>query len=175
MGRRAKKGGMDGGGNPYQLDDGRRREGPDRTVRAAVLTDEEKRQKLQGYVKVPREFWPFLKYSTHVRYIETAAKGGEFRSGGFVLKNPFDTKVRGGLEEKRFVKLQNGFYKAARDHAEWIVAYEDIEHLYAKGEAVELTLQRDIQTAVAALSSNISRVAEYCKKLEQRVAACERQ
>jgi hypothetical protein len=154
--------------NPYQL--AGRNGGPDLPAQAATLTEAEQIEKLRGYVVVLKDFWPNVKYSTHVRYIETEAKGGEFRGGGFILNNPFDTKVRGGTTEKRFMKLQNGFVKSARDHKEWIVAYEDIEFLYVKGAGVELTLQHDLQTAVTALNANIARLAEYCKKLERRVA-----
>lgn len=138
------------------------------------LTEAEQLEKLNGYVSVPRDLWPFVKYSTHVRYIETEARGGEFRSGGFILNNPFDIKPRGSAVEKRFFKMQNGFAKAARDHAEWIVAYEDVAFLYAKGAAVELTLQRDIQTAATTLAENVQRVADYSKKLEGRITALER-
>jgi hypothetical protein len=155
--------------NPYNLDDGKRKEGPDRPVKVVTLTEEEQLAKLTGYVSVPKDFWPFVKYSTHVRYVETAGKGGAFRPGGFILNNPFDTKARGG-PEKRFMKLQNGFNKSDRDYKAWIVAYEDIEYLYVKGTGVELTLQRELQMAVTALNANIARIAEYCKKLERRLA-----
>lgn len=157
--------------NPYELGE---KKGPDRPALAVPLTEGEQRAKLEGYVRVPREHWPFVPYSTHVRYIETAAKGGEFRSGGFVLKNPFDTKPRGSTEEKRFFKLQNNFYKANKDHMEWIVAYEDIEYLYVKGTGVELTLQSDLKEVVSTLNQNMQRLATYCKQLEARIAALEK-
>lgn len=156
--------------NPYELKRRGPAGGPPRPARAAGYTETEQREKLTGYVSVPREFWPFIKYSTHVRYIE---KTGEFRSGGFVLKNPFDTKVKGGAGEKRFFKLQNGFNRAARDHKEWILAYEDAEYVYAKGAGVELTVHHDLQTAVKTLNANIKRLADYCKKLERRVGELE--
>jgi hypothetical protein len=158
--------------NPYELK-GRARGGPARPARAAPLTEEEQIAKLVGYVSVARAFWPNVKYATHVRYVETAARGGEFRGGGFVLNNPFDTQPRGSAVEKRFIKLKNGFNKKARNYAEWIVAYEDIELLFAKGTGVEMTLQRDLQTAVTTLSGNLQRMATYCKKLELRVAGLE--
>lgn len=158
--------------NPYELGDGK--QGPDRPALAVALTEDEQRAKLEGYVRVPRELWPFVGYSTHVRYIETAEKGGEFRSGGFILKNPFDTKTRGSTEEKRFFKLQNNFYKSNGDHKEWIIAYEDVEHLYVKGTGVELTLQTDLKEVVTTLNGNIQRLAAYCKKLEARIAALEK-
>jgi len=158
--------------NPYELR-GRAPGGPARPARAAPLTEEEQLAKLAGYVAVARAFWPNVKYATHVRYVETAARGGEFRGGGFVLRNPFDVKPRGATAEKRFIKLKNGFNSKARDYAEWIVAYEDIEHLFAKGTGAEMTLQQDLQSAVKTLSENLQRMAAYCKKLELRVAGLE--
>ena len=157
--------------NPYELA-GRGKAGgqPDRPARAGTFTEAEQLAKLEGYVVIPKDYWPYVKYSTHVRYTE---KTGEFRGGGFILNNPFDTKVKGSATEKRFFKFQNGFNKAANDHKEWIVAYEDVEYLYAKGSAVELTLQRDLQTAVTTLSGNIQRLADYCKKLERRISELE--
>ena len=154
--------------NPYALG-GKKGRGGEREVRAAPYTEEQQVQKLVGYVNVPPQYWPFIKYSTHVRYIQ---RSGEFRSGGFILKNPFDTKVKGG-PEKRFFKLQNGFNRGARDYKEWILAYEDVEYMYAKGTAVELTVHNDLQTAVTTLNSNVQRLATYCKRLEKRVAALE--
>jgi len=132
----------------------------DKTIRPITFTETEQREKLIGYVVVHRDYWPFIKYSTHIRYTTTAEKGGKFRSGGFVLNNPFDTKVYGGPNEKRFIKLQNGFNKSGKDYKTWIVAYEDIEYLYAKGAGVELTIQHDLRTAVATLNKNITHLAE---------------
>ena len=159
--------------NPYELT-GREKaivNAPDRPVRAGTLTEAEQIEKLTGYVSVPQNFWPFVKYSTHVRYIE---KSGEFRGGGFILNNPFDTKVKGTTTEKRFMKLHNSFNKSAHDYKAWIVAYEDIEYLYVKGTGVELALRQDLQNAVVTLSGNNQRLGEYCKKLGLRIAELEK-
>jgi len=158
--------------SPYELA-GRKKgleSAPDRPARAGTLTEAEQKEKLTGYVPVPPDLWPFVKYSTHVRYV---VKSGEFRQGGFVLNNPFDTKVQGTAIEKRFIKLQNGFNKSARDYKTWIAAYEDIEYLYVKGTGVELALQRDLQTAATTLSKNIQRLAKYYEELERRIAELE--
>lgn len=156
--------------NPYQLNEGKYKGCPDKTYQRVPLTEEEKLEKLKGYVIVPKEFWPFVKYSTHVRYVETARKGGEFRNGGFVLNNPFDTKVKGGDIEKRFIKFQNNFNKSTHDHKEWIIAYEDIAYLYVKGTGVELTLQQNLQNAVTTLNENINKLAEYAKKIDKKIS-----
>ena len=162
--------------NPYDLAKGGRGKGrggrppPPRPALATPLTESEQLEKLTGYLAVPADFWPFVRYSTHVRYITT---DGDFRSGGFVLKNPFDTKVQGRGAEKRFLKLQNGFNRSAHDYAEWIVCYDDIAYLYVKGDGADLSLKQDLETAVKGLNQNIQKLAEFCKKLEKRIAALE--
>lgn len=166
--------------NPYALTKGGRgsgrgggggRQGHGAAVPLATpLSEDEKVAKLEGYLTVPREYWPFVRYSSHVRYITT---DGDFRPGGFVAKNPFDTKARGGSQEKRFLKLQNGFNRAAHDFAEWVVCYDDVAYLYVKGDGGDLSVKADLETALAALNANIQKLAAYCKRLEKRVGALE--
>ena len=86
--------------------------------------------KLVGYIVVAKQWWPFVRYSTHVGYQLRAEKGGEFRIGGFIVNNPIDIRNQEGVE-KRYLKLQNNFDKKSANHKEWVVAYEDIDHLYA--------------------------------------------
>ena len=163
--------------NPYELKRGGRGRGrgkgrgaPDRSAAAATYTEGEQLEKLEVYLAVPPEFWPFVRYSTHIRYITQA---GELRSGGFVAKNPFETKEQGGTTEKRFLKLQNGFNRTAHDYAEWIVAYEDVSFLYVKGDGADLSIKQDLETAVKGLNQNIQRLVDYCKKQERRIADLE--
>ncbi len=163
--------------NPYELKRGGARgrgkgrgRAPDRPAAAATYTEGEQLEKLEGYLAVPPEFWPFVRYSTHIRYI---TKAGEFRSGGFVVKNPFDTKPQGGTTEKRFLKLQNGFNRSAHDYAEWLCAYEDVEFLYVKGDGATLSVKNDLETAVKGLNQNIQKLASYCKGLERRITELE--
>lgn len=159
------------GKNPFDLGDGRGKKGPERPVRPVALTEAEQKEKLEGYMSIPKEYWPNLKYGTHLRYIETS---GEFRGGGFVLQNPHDIKPRGSTTEKRFIKMMNNFSRQSGDHKEWIVAYEDIEYLYAKGSGTEMTILRDLRTAITGMDANVRRLAEYAKGLEKRIGALEK-
>lgn len=158
--------------NPYRLTSATAKGAPSRVVRAAVLTEEEERDKLVGYFVIPKDLWPFVKYGTHVRYVESAERGGEFRSGGFILNNPFDVKPKGAPAEKRFMKIQNSFTKNA-NYKTWLLAYEDVETLYAKGTGVELTLQGELKSVIAATNANLAALATYAKKLEGRIASLE--
>ncbi len=154
--------------NPFDLDG--RDEGPDRPHQARVWTAEEQAEKLSGYLEVDPEFWDQIRYGTHVRYV-TKADG--FRPGGFVLKNPFDTKPRGAAAEKRFIKLQNGFNDKARGYQQWVAAYEDIVKMYIKPDAGVLMMMKSLEIAVRGLNDNIRKLAEHQKKLGERVAALE--
>lgn len=154
--------------NPFELEG--RNGGPERPHGAKKeWTDEEKAEKLSGYVEIAPEYWEHIKYGTHMRYI---TKAGEFRPGGFVLKNPFDTKAKGG-PEKRFIKLQNGFNDKIRGYAQWIAAYEDIARVYIKPDAGVLMMLTNLQTSVKSLNDNIQKIAIYAKKLEERLSAVE--
>lgn len=159
--------------NPFQLSGERGKGAPAAPRYAAPLTESEKAKKLEGYFLVPKELWPTVRYSTHVRYILTAEKGGEFRSGGFVLTNPLDIRPDGDGPVKRCLKLQNSFAKVGQNYANWLVAYEDIEYLYIKATAAELVLQGGLQTAASALNDNTARLAEYYKKLDARLSRIE--
>ena len=82
------------------------------------MTDALQQEKLKGYVRVPPDNWPAVKYNTHIRYFA----GGEFKIGGFVKQNPYDVAPMGAPDKKRFVRLQNGFNDKAAGYRAWIVA-----------------------------------------------------
>jgi hypothetical protein len=155
--------------NPFDLEG--RAEGPDKAARARAWTPEEQAEKLSGYLEVPPEYWDQVRYGTHVRYF---SKTEGFRPGGFVIKNPFDTKPRGGDVEKRFIKLQNGFNDKARGYQQWVVAYEDTEKIYIKPDAAVLVMMQSLEGVVKGLNDNIRKVAEHSKRLEARLVALER-
>jgi hypothetical protein len=154
--------------NPFDL--AGRGGGPARAHPARVWTPEEQAKKLAGYLEVRPEYWEQVRYGTHVRYY---TKDGQFRTGGFVQKNPLDTKPHGAPEEKRFMKLHNGFNEKAPGYASWILAYEDAARIFIKPDAGTLQVIKDLETAVAGLNANIRKVAEYTKILETRIAALE--
>ena len=157
--------------NPFDLDKKKKAGLPQKEYKAKTYTEEEKIALLDGYLDIPADFWAFVRYGTHVRYV---TKTGDFRPGGFVTRNPFDAKPKGAAESKRFIKMQNGFNNKVGGYAEWIVAYEDIQHLYAKPDASALTVQRMLENAVKGLNDNIKKIAIHAKKLEERLATLER-
>lgn len=155
--------------NPFDLEG--RDGGPDRAHPAKTWTAEEQAEKLTGYLEIAPEYWAQIRYGTHVRYV---TKDGQFRTGGFVVKNPFDMKARGAADEKRFMKLQNGFNDKAHGYQCWVFAYEDVARVYMKPDAAVVMILHRLDGAVQGLNANIRKVVEHAKKLEARLAALER-
>lgn len=156
-------------GNPFDLE-GREGGGPARPHAARVWTAEEQAEKLSGYLEVPPEYWDQIRYGTHVRYY---TKEGQFRTGGFVLKNPFDSRPQGAAADKRFMKLQNGFVSAAKGYVQWLVAYEDAARIFIKPDATVLLMMASLESAVKGLNENIRKLAAFTRELEKRIAALE--
>lgn len=154
--------------NPFDL--AGRDGGPAKPAAARVYTAEEQAEKLHGYLEIAPEHWELIRYGTHLRYY---LKTGEFRTGGFVLKNPFDTKPHGAPAEKRFIRLQNGFDPKARGYAAWLAAYEDLGRVFIKPDAGVHTVQASLEAAVRGLNENIRKLAEHARRLELRLAQLE--
>ena len=156
--------------NPFELE-GREGGGPGRPVMGRMWTAEEVAEKLGGYLEVPPEYWEQIRFGTHVRYF---SKTEGYRPGGFVSRNPFDVKPKGGTVEKRYMRLQNGFNPKDKGYVSWIVDYESLAKVYLKPDAGVMVMMKSLEIAVQGLNANVRKVAEYAKKLEQRVAALER-
>jgi len=163
-------------GNPFELEG--RGGGPDRAHPAKVWSESEIEDKLKGYLEIPPEYWDQIRYGTHLRYF---TRGDGFRTGGFVNKNPFDFKPPDGGDEKRFIRLQNGFNDKARGFQQWLLAYEDAEKIFTKPDASVLVMvesldatNHSLEVAIKGLNDNIRKVADHSKKLEARLSALEK-
>ena len=131
--------------NPYQLKSAVR--GAEKPLNSSLrkpLTEAEQREKLVGYANIPKDKWIFLVHGNHIRYITT---DGEFNSGGFIASNSITDAEKG-----RRIKLKNSLFKTNPGYTEYLVSYSDIEFLYCKLTAAELTLQDDIHTLAQLLA-----------------------
>jgi len=153
--------------NPFELAG---RVGPAAAPVARVWTEADQEAKIADYLEVPPEYWHQIKYGTHVRYF-TKAEG--FRPGGFVLRNPFDTKPNNSMVEKRFMKLRNGFNDKAKNYQQWIVAYEDVDSFYIKPDASSQVLMHSLKGVVQKFNKNNRTLQTYIVKLEARIVALE--
>lgn len=157
--------------NPFSLEKKKGGPGPRKQFKETTYTDDEQKEMLNGYVEIPEDLWPLVRYGSQMRYV---TKEGKFRVGGYVARNPFDTKPNGGKEEKRFVSMQNGFDKRSKGHAGWLVAYEDIDKLYIKPEASAMAVQRALDKAVKAFNTNIGKLRNHAVGLEKRIKQLEK-
>lgn len=157
--------------NPFDLSRRRRNiEAPERNYPSRDWTPEEQVAKLKGYLEVAPEYWEQIRRDSHVRYI---TKAGEFRVGGFVMRNPVDSKFDGAEEVKRSMQMQNMPFVKAKNYAMWHVSYAELARVFVKMDAIDRTLIASQQEVVQALNENIRKLAEYAKRLEARLAALE--
>jgi hypothetical protein len=135
-----------------------------------VWTPTEQLERLSGYLSVEPAHWPLIRYGTHMRYY---LKTGEYRSGGFVLKNPSILTPRGAGGPKRYFRLRNGFDAKAPGYAQWVAAYEDVARVYIKPDVGVLIALGSLEAAVEGLNKNIRKLATHAKELEARLTRLE--
>lgn len=153
--------------NPFDLAARAAADAPNRHQPARVWTPEEQAEKLDGYIEIDPEFWDTIRYGTHMRYY---LKTGEYRSGGFVLKNPFDTTPANENREVRYIKLQNNFDAKAPGYMQWTVAYDKIGRIFIKPDAGVLMVMRSLERAVEKINKNTQKLAEVAKQHETKIA-----
>lgn len=150
--------------NPFTLV---KKEGPKSQQLSKVLTKEEQKEKLVGYLEINKEYWPQIKYGTHVRYF---LKNGEFRTGGFVMKNPLEIVNPETKKITTYLKLQNGFTDKASN---WIANYDDINKIYMKPDAGLLMMVSSLEAIVSGLNDNITKLVKHSQSLEDRIEKME--
>ena len=143
-----------------------------------VFSQREQEEKLTGYLEVGRDVWPQIRYGTHIRYY---LKTGEFRTGGFVFKNPFEVVVSDDNQhmsstggKKIYIKIQNGFNDKLKGFYQWIVAYDDIDKIYIKPDAGVLTMVHTLESIVSGLNENIQKLAITARMMEKRISTLEK-
>jgi hypothetical protein len=153
------------------------------TYTPRVFSQREQDEKLTGYLEISKEIWPQIRYGTHIRYY---LKTGEFRTGGFVSKNPFEVIVSNDItqhptaperlskEKKIYIKIQNGFNDKLKGYYQWIVSYDDIDKIYIKPDAGVLTMIKTLENVVSGLNDNIQKLALSARLLEKRISQLEK-
>jgi hypothetical protein len=158
--------------NPYNLA-AKKPAGPPREVKGRIWTPEEQKEKLRDYIEMSRADWEKIKRNTHMRYYTK----GEFRTGGFVLSNPFSYKPRDSPKEVAAFKLQNNINSKAPGYAVWTAPYESVDRVFVKMEPGTIALRDQLETILqdvsAGLNGNIRKLAEQIVALDKRVRALE--
>jgi hypothetical protein len=158
-----------GAKNPYALSENL--QGPKKQHPSKTWTIEEQNEKLVGYIEVPPQFWDHIKFRVHIRYY---TKDEGFRTGGFVLQNPFIFKSQDDGTEKKYIKLQNGFNEKAGNYMHWMVDYENLDKIFMKPDAGVMVVLHSLEIVVKGINDNIRRLAEHSKRLEARLSALEK-
>lgn len=170
--------------NPFLIKPKRASNSPKRIHYSGVWNQTEKNDKLIGYLEITPNLWTSIKNGSHIRYI---TKDGEFRTGGFILKNPFtyntnDTIIKPNVEidvsntidhNTIGIRLQNYFNKQSADYTTWVVSYNDIMKIYVKVDAVIRTVVQSLEDTIENININMKKITDYIKKLDDRLKKLE--
>lgn len=135
----------------------------------APKTPEEIKAALDTYMEIAAEFVTFLGPGEHIRYETTE---GEFRMGGYVMKNP----VHGVTEDtkgKVWIRLNNGFARNGKGYAEWLVEHKNLAKVYVRMSVVEMAHERSLEEVTKRLNDNVKKMSEFTMGLEARISALE--
>ena len=123
-------------------------------------SEDEQQERLADYSEIPPKYWKSIRGGSHIRFYRT---DGTYNNGGFIDKNPEERVPAGGKTPKMFMILKTGFdHKATR----WTVAYEDLERVFVKNEALLLTLNDEISNSITKINENILILNEKVEKLK---------
>lgn len=172
--------------NPFDIDPKRAQDSPKRNRYSTVWSQSEQDSKLVGYLEIPPELWPTIKCGSHIRYI---SKDNEFRTGGFIIKNPYnyhdetDPLIKPNIEistitnvtgERIGMRLQNSFNNKSPNYATWVIAYEDIKKIYLKVDASIRTIVQSLDNTIENINTNLKKITEYIKKMDDRIKKLEK-
>lgn len=120
-------------------------------------TEKELESLLDGYIKVPREKWKYVKYGDQIHYFD---EDGEYKwPGGYVVRN-----YKSG--SSYMLKLRDfpvGNFK------EWTVDHSEISALFVRASTVELILKDEHERLVTAVKELSSSLCTRIKKLHKKI------
>jgi hypothetical protein len=126
-------------------------------------SDDEQQARLADYSEIPSKYWKNIRGGSHIRFYKT---DGSYNNGGFIDKNPEEKVPLGGKLPKLFMILKTGFGHA---DARWTVAYEDLERVFVKNEALLLTLNDEISSSIIKINENILTLSDRIDKLNAKI------
>ena len=133
-----------------------------------VYTPDEIKERLVGYIKVPRSQYSNLRYNSHVRYYRS---DGSFCGGGFV-----NLSHRPGKDEdKEYMQLKSNMFNGKKGMS-WMLDYDNIKELYVQ-ESAELTyykkrlksIESQTQDGFDKITLHLKKIYNRIKKLEQNM------
>jgi hypothetical protein len=128
----------------------------DSKVKKHALTKEEIREKLMGYMPVPRKHWGDLSRGDHIRWVD---KKGEFYKGGF-LKFYFEKDGKKMLQTESLLAGS----RFDRYYATSTICLDDIQMMYRK-------VGLDYYIARAQLLAEISKLRAEIRQIKSESSA----
>lgn len=165
--------------------DNKRSKSPKRIKLSKVWTEEEKNEKIKGFLEIPVEYWSNIKYGTYINYINSK---NEFKIGGFVLKSLFIYKndlklmipeVKLSINEedsdkRKGIQLQSSPYRnKSSTFFIWVVPYDDIKTIYVKTDASIKVLLSSMEMNIENNNINVNKLLNYIKFLDEKIKLLE--
>lgn len=128
-------------------------------------SDTDIKELINGYVPIKCDKFPLVKSGTHARYLR---KDGLFRRGGFISKNPIETKPDSYGKTRKLFLFRSGV--GTRGGINWMVNYDDIETMWIKiGLEFDLFVKPEIDKLLShihTLFQQVTRLTEDTNKLK---------
>lgn len=171
----------DNSSNPFQLtkDNTSRSKSPKKIQLNKVWTEEEQKEKTNGFIEIPREYWSYIKYGSYINYINS---DNEFKVGGFILKSEFVYKnnldliyPKVDLDEKRKgFQFQSSPYKKKNcNYFVWVVPYEKVKNVYLKIDASVKAIIQSFEIMIDNNEKNNTKIISYLHFLENKIKLLE--
>jgi hypothetical protein len=94
-----------------------------------------------------------------------------FNPGGLVFKNPL--VITQGSGSKNMLQLHAGKIGAA-GYKKWMIAYDDLRHVYIKPNAITRVMMRNLDKIGASLDRNLATMRDYMGDINARIERLER-
>lgn len=130
-----------------------------------IYTEEEIKEKLEGYIKVPRSQYQNLRHNNHIRYFKI---DGSFNGGGFV-NMPF---VEGKKEDKGYMQLKSNLFNSKKGLV-WMVDYDNVKELYVQTSPDLKFFKKELEKRDQDVKEGFEKIAMHLKKIYSRIKKLE--
>ena len=130
-----------------------------------IYTPDEIKDRLRGYIKVPKGQYNNIRYNSHVRYYRA---DGSFSGGGFV-----NLSHRPGKDDdKEYMQLKSNMFNGKKGLT-WMLDYDNIQELYVQ-ESAELTYyKKQLKNVESQTQEGFNTITDHLKKIYKRIKRLE--
>lgn len=161
--------------NPFEITKKKYSNSPKRKYYPTSWTPKEQNEKLIGYLEIPSHLWSTIKCGSHIRYV---TRDNEFRTGGFVMKNPVSIKDENGMKpsietENMGMRLQNFFNRKSPDYTTWLISYNDTLKIYLKVDASIQIIVQSLENTIENININMKKITDHIKNMDDKIRRLE--